>query len=82
MTATQTTSKLEALGFTATQIIKAHEALEDGALVRTAGRDLFQIVSGDGSTTYLTAPDACSCPAGRNGRRCYHRAAAILASAA
>jgi hypothetical protein len=59
------------------QIEQARELIEDGAIVLLRGR-VFLTVSTDGRDTYMTAPDACSCPAGLNRRLCYHRAAALM----
>lgn len=63
------------------QIEQARELIEDGAIVPLRRR-VFLTVSSDGTETYLTAPEACNCPAGLNNRRCYHRAAAIIVTAA
>jgi len=38
-------------------------------------------VSSKGDAYYLTAPGTCNCPAGLNGHRCYHSAAATLMAA-
>ncbi|MER5647285.1 hypothetical protein [Streptosporangium sp. NPDC002524] len=35
-------------------------------------------MSSDGSTTYLTAEQSCTCPAGVKSRRCYHLVAARI----
>lgn len=60
----------------------ARELIEDAGLVPVRGRRVFRVVSSDGATTYLTAAQACTCPAGLHERPCYHRAAvAILAAA-
>jgi hypothetical protein len=68
-------------GFTAAQIDKARELIEDDAIVPLRGR-VFRVVASDGQRTYLTAPQACNCDAGRRCRACYHQAAAIMLSAA
>ncbi|MFC4060190.1 hypothetical protein ACFOWE_17940 [Planomonospora corallina] len=64
------------------QIAKAREAIEQGGVIATRRPRLWTAVSSDGSTTYLAAREACTCPAGARGVRCYHRAAvAILTTA-
>lgn len=64
------------------QVERARELIEDGGIVRVRPR-IWQAVSSDGTRTYLTAPQACTCAAGLKGRHmCFHRiAAAILAAA-
>ncbi|MFD8564828.1 helix-turn-helix domain-containing protein [Streptosporangium canum] len=64
------------------QIDKATEVIEQGAMLRTSRPHLFRSVSSDGSTTYLTAAESCTCPAGIKGRRCYHVAAVRILLAA
>ena len=67
----------------ATQIASARELIEDGAIIPLRARRIFLTVSSDGSETYRTARQGCTCPAGLKGRDCYHRAAvAILSEAA
>lgn len=62
-------------GFKAEQVAKARELVEEGALVQVRPR-VWRTVSGDGRRTYLTAREACNCPAGlRSTTPCYHRAA-------
>lgn len=60
------------------QVDKARELLTDGGLVPTSRPGLYTAVSSDGTTHYLTQADRCTCPAGQNGRNCYHRAAAAI----
>ncbi|MGC5012996.1 helix-turn-helix domain-containing protein [Streptosporangium sp. DT93] len=64
------------------QIDKAHEAIEQGAILPTKRPNLYTAVSGDGSTTYLVAAQSCTCPAGVKSRRCYHVAAVRILLAA
>jgi hypothetical protein len=69
--------------FTAAQVARARELLADGGLIPTSRAGVYQSVSSDGVTTYLTHRAGCTCPAGTrgNGRNCYHRAAARILSA-
>ena len=78
--ATLTTSSPE---FTAAQVARARELLADGGLIPTSSAGVYQSVSSDGATTYLTHRAGCTCPAGTrgNGRTCYHRAAARILGA-
>ncbi|MFC6090706.1 DUF6011 domain-containing protein [Saccharothrix lopnurensis] len=68
-------------------VAKAEELIELGAIVPLRGRRVFGVVASNGTDRYLTAPQACTCPAGLKSltsdyRLCYHRvAAAILAAA-
>lgn len=61
------------------QIAAAIEAIEDGAVIPLRGR-IFLVVSTNGQDIHRTTATACSCPAGIKGRRCFHRAAVILAA--
>ncbi|NUR04243.1 MAG: hypothetical protein HOY79_49405 [Streptomyces sp.] len=63
------------------QVQSARELIEDGAIVPLRSV-VFITVSADGTETYKTAPNACSCPAGVKGTRCYHSLAARLLLAA
>jgi len=71
-------------GFPAWQVDKAREAIELGAVVPTTRRELYAIVSSDGTQTYVVDArwKACTCKAAANGWACYHVAAAIIASVA
>lgn len=69
------------VGFTARQRDKAAELIGDKGIVPTGHRGVWRTVSSSGADFYLTAPEACNCPAGRNGLRCYHSAAATLLAA-
>ncbi|MGI5423080.1 DUF6011 domain-containing protein [Actinomadura luteofluorescens] len=69
-------------GFKPATIAKAKELIADGGIVPLRGRRVFRAVSSDGTATYLTAPQACSCKAGLRGKHgCFHRAAATLLAA-
>jgi hypothetical protein len=65
--------------YTAEQLDKADELIEDGALVPTGIEGMFLAVSSDGSEYYQTTTYECSCPA---SRPCCHNAAATMALAA
>jgi uncharacterized protein DUF6011 len=67
--------------FSAAQLDSAAELIEDGAIVPIRP-GVFRTVATDGTGTYLTAPQGCTCPAGLKARRCYHRAAAQILLAA
>lgn len=60
------------------QLGKARELLELGAVIPTRRRHVFRVVSSSGTHPYVTAIQACTCPAGLHGRRCYHRAAVTI----
>ena len=61
--------------FTAKQIEQARELIEDAALIPAAVAGYFLAVSTDGSETYLTSAEICSCLA---NRECYHMAAIVM----
>jgi hypothetical protein len=63
------------------QIASARELIEDGAIIPLRSV-VFVTVSTDGTETYKTAPNVCTCPAGLKGSRCYHQLAARLLLAA
>jgi hypothetical protein len=69
----------KAVSHPASQVAKAVDLIEDGALIHWT-RDLFQAVSTDGTEVYTVdaAAGSCTCPAGTNGRGCYHRTAVAL----
>ncbi|WP_141576058.1 DUF6011 domain-containing protein [Actinomadura sp. WMMA1423] len=70
-----------AAGFKPAAITKAKDLIADGAILPLRGR-VFQVVASNGIDRYLTAPEACNCPAGLRGKHgCYHRAAATLLAA-
>ncbi|MEU8472705.1 DUF6011 domain-containing protein [Streptomyces sp. NPDC029006] len=63
------------------QVASARELIEDGAIVLLRSV-VFVSVSTDGTETYKTAPNVCTCPAGLKGSRCYHQLAARMLLAA
>jgi ribosomal protein L37E len=66
-----------------TLVAKAEELIEQGGIIPIRARRVFAVISSDGSTTYKTAPQGCTCPAGIKGRFvCYHRIAAEIVAAA
>lgn len=67
--------------FTRAQQDKAADLIGDKGIVPTGHAGVWRTVSSNGQAFYLTAPEACNCPAGLNGRRCYHSAAATLMAA-
>jgi hypothetical protein len=67
--------------FMPAQVEQARELIEDGAVIQIR-RNVWRTVSTDGRETYLTARQACTCPAGLRDRRCYHRLAVEIVSAA
>lgn len=72
---------VELVDFKPAQVESARELIEDAAIVQIR-RNVWRSVSTNGSEMYLTARQACTCPAGLKEKRCYHRAAvAILAAA-
>jgi hypothetical protein len=73
---------LALVDFKAEQVTKAREVIEQGGVVPTSRRNVFQLASSKGDAVYLTAVQACNCPAGLKGRRCYHRAAVAILTAA
>jgi hypothetical protein len=74
--------KIALVDFKAEQVTKAREVIEQGGVVPTSRRNVFQLASSKGDAVYLTAVQACNCPAGLKGRRCYHRAAVAILTAA
>jgi hypothetical protein len=73
--------------FKPAQVAKAEELIADGGIIAIRGRRAFRAVSTDGTRTYLTAPQACTCPAGLKSQRaaervCFHRVAATILAAA
>jgi Family of unknown function (DUF6011) len=62
---------------------RAGELLLDAGLARLPGHRgrVFRTVSSNGSTTYLTSPDGCTCKAGLHARLCYHAVAATILAA-
>lgn len=73
--------------FKPAQIAKAEELIADGGIIAIRGRRAFRAVSTDGTRTYLTAPQGCTCAAGLKSERadqrvCFHRIAASILAAA
>jgi hypothetical protein len=71
--------------YSAAQVAKAQEVVELGAIAPTGERTtrrhlVFAVVASDGVARYRTTCTACTCPAGRKARRCYHRLAAVYAA--
>lgn len=65
------------------QIAKAQELIEQGGIIPLRARHIFTVISSDGTNSYKTAPQACTCPAGLKGKFvCYHRIAAQIVTAA
>lgn len=62
-------------GFTADQLAKAAELIEDNA-IHPLRAGIWLTVSTDGSRVHRTTAHACTCEAGVKGRRCYHTLAA------
>lgn len=67
-------------GFSREQIEKARLLLADDALRPHGHPGVFWVVSNDGERLYLTSSQNCNCPAGRYMLRCYHLAAARIAT--
>lgn len=65
------------------QIAKATEALADNAVAHRT-RNLFQVVSTNGTTVYDVdlGTGGCTCKAGQYGRCCWHLTAAAALAAA
>jgi hypothetical protein len=75
-------AKAAASAFKPATVAKAMELIEIGGLVAIRPK-VFRVVRSDGTGTYLTAPEACTCKAGLRGLHvCYHRAAATILLAA
>ncbi|MFF4409827.1 DUF6011 domain-containing protein [Streptomyces sp. NPDC001404] len=63
-------------------VAKAIDLIDQGGLVPLRGRRVFQAVASNGTSTYKTAAQACTCPAGIRGlHTCYHRIAAQIVAA-
>lgn len=69
-------------GYKPNQIDNARQLIEDAAIIPLRGT-VFQTVSTDGTETYLTTAETCTCPAGLKGKACpcYHSAAAAILAA-
>lgn len=68
-------------GFTADQLAKAVELIEDNAIHPLRDR-IWLAVSTDGGRVHRCTAHACTCEAGIKGRRCYHSLAARVLEAA
>ena len=71
---------IKAEGYKPHQVASALELIEDGAIVPMTIPGRFVVVSTDGSEFYETTAHTCACPAFEAGRKCYHRAAVLLAA--
>lgn len=60
------------------QADKASELLEACGLVPTDHPNVYRAVSSDGSRTYLSTTDGCTCKAGQHRVPCYHRAGVAM----
>ncbi|MFI7467491.1 DUF6011 domain-containing protein [Nonomuraea sp. NPDC049646] len=69
-------------GYKPEALAKAADLIEQAAIVPTRRPGLYTAVSSDGTVTYLVHSCGCTCPAGVRGRRCYHRAAVEILTAA
>jgi hypothetical protein len=80
----QAAETVDLSAFKPAQADKAREAIADGAVVPTSRPSVYAVSSSGGSLVYLTDAYAqtCTCRAGVNGRRCWHRAAALILEAA
>src|SRR6266403_2367691 len=60
------------------QVDDALELIAEGAIIPLRRPTWFFAISSDGTDKYFTNLDngTCTCPAGENGRTCYHTAAA------
>ncbi|HEY0637951.1 MAG TPA: DUF6011 domain-containing protein [Pseudonocardiaceae bacterium] len=78
-----TAAKAAATTYKPVQVAKAVEVVELGGIVRADRPATYLAVSSDGTTVYRVdhAANTCTCPAGENGRACYHLAAASLLAA-
>ncbi|EOD70352.1 DUF6011 domain-containing protein [Amycolatopsis vancoresmycina] len=76
-------ARLVLANYSAAQVEKVTQLLEDGGVARTS-RHTFEVVASNGIRRYeVNATTAsCTCKAAENGRKCYHVAAAQLLAAA
>lgn len=78
----RTAIKAKATEFKLATVEKAEQLIADGGIVRITAK-AFRVTSTNGTGHYLTAPQACNCPAGLRGiHPCYHRVAATILAAA
>lgn len=75
-------ARLVLANYSAAQVEKVRELLEDGGVARTSRRT-FEVVASDGVRRYEvdTTRASCTCKAAESGRKCYHVAAAQLLAA-
>ncbi|MGW4525170.1 DUF6011 domain-containing protein [Amycolatopsis sp. NPDC004378] len=75
-------ARLVLANYSPVQVEKVRELLADGGIARV-DRHTFEVVASNGTDRYAvdTTHASCTCPAGQNGRQCYHLAAATLAAA-
>lgn len=75
-------ASLDLSAYTGEQVVKAAELIAENAiaayLARPTGEQIYIAVASDGQQRYTTEADRCTCKAGQYGRRCYHRAAALV----
>jgi len=71
--------------WTASQVEEAEQAIADGAVVPSNRKDVYHVVSVDGSEVHLVHRDGCTCTAGlktHHPRPCWHRCAVAIVLAA
>lgn len=79
-TITHTTTTASPLAaFPTVALGKASKLIDSGRIAHVDGGHEYLATSSDGVTRYITDAyrQTCTCPAGVQGRRCYHLAAAI-----
>jgi len=66
------------------QHAKMADLIEDGGIVPVSRPGVYAATSSDGTTVYVVNVNdgSCTCPAGQNGRDCYHLAGALVLQAA
>lgn len=76
-------ARAAATGYKTHQVATATEAIEDGAVI-PARRNVFLVVSSDGTEVYKTATTGqCNCAAGLKGRhQCWHTLAVQMLTGA
>lgn len=74
-------ASVETAEFTPAQRDKAAELIAVGGVVPARLPGVYRTVSSAGDAFYLTHSAACNCPAGLNGRLCYHVAAVRFVTA-
>lgn len=78
-------ASLDLSAYTGEQVVKAAELIAENAIVAASSAPLaadrpnvYRAMASAGDIAYFTTIDMCSCKAGQYGRRCYHRAAALV----